>query len=253
MRDERRRGVRDAPIRSRSVERGPFPARGAPSRPSRTPRGPPRAPTRTQRRRAGQPAKILAGPRRAQAVPRPDGFIDALVDSGAHKYCEFKRWADVDAVGRARAPVPASRAGGVQGPNLARGEAIADRLLKRVVAAVAAGVDGRSSAAGIATTNVAIGAPGSEWGVGERVRSGTRESAPGDGRRDGGATTARARTRASAAMPLRSPPPLPAPRRGSPVRARAQRRRISARGCGVSRAGQVRRVVGRFGPGVGAA
>ena len=60
---------------------------------------------------AGQPAEILAGPRRAQAVLRADRFIDALVDSGAHKYCEFKAvnqtWMLWD--GRAH-PVPASRA-----------------------------------------------------------------------------------------------------------------------------------------------
>ena len=195
---------------------------------------------------AGQPAEILAGPRRAQAVLRSRSFHRrARRLRGAQVLRVQGGQSDVDAVGRARAPGAGVARGGVQGPaHDPGGEAIADASSQeRRVAHI--GERGRRIG------RRQRGPRRRERGdrrAGKRVGGFRgRKSAPGDGR--WGWRGRRRRVpgpeRALSRVPLRSPPPLPTPRRGGPVRARAQRRRLRRRGCGVSRAWQVRRVVGK--------
>ena len=114
-----------------------------------------------------------------------DGFIDALVDSGAHKYCEFKAvnqtWMLWD--GRAH-PVPASRAEVFRDRHMTPGEKRSlMRLLKSVVSRISANADeGLVVGSGDPDdANVAIGAPGSEWGG-----SGGESRHPGTAAGDGG-------------------------------------------------------------------
>ena len=120
------RRCRSGPARS---ERGPVP-RARRTRPDRRVRLVVHRVPRPERSGdvPGQPAKILAGPRRAQAVPRRRRFhrrarrlrrAQVLRVQGAGR--------DVDAVGRARAPGAGVARGGVQGPEHdPGGEAIAD-------------------------------------------------------------------------------------------------------------------------------
>ena len=112
-----------------------------------------------------------------------DDFVQALVNSGAHKYCEFKALDQTWLLWEGEAsPVPASRAEVFRDRSMPPGDKRAlMRFLKRVVALA-------ESEAGLVVgsgdpddANVAIGAPGSEWGgTGGRHLNGG-ESAPGDG------------------------------------------------------------------------
>ena len=263
VRDERRRGVRGAdadpvPLDPNEV---PFPARGAP------------VPTvayaswSTACPDPNAAATYLGNRRRFSldlAAPKlcfgADGFIDALVDSGAHKYCEFKAinqtWMLWD--GRAH-PVPASRAEVFRDRHMTPGEKRSlMRLLKRVVATVAADADEKLvvGCGDPDDANVAIGAPGSEWGgLGNASGPGRGGRHPGtaagdDGDDDRPCPDPRERFRECLSVRHRLSPRLAAAVQYA--LALSDDESVLA-GAGFRALGRYVASLGRFGPGVGAA
>ena len=274
-RDERRGDVHAAGRVPLDPNEVPFPARGAPvpsvayaSWSTMCPDPNAAATSLGNRRRF---SLDLAAPKLCFGADR---FIDALVDSGAHKYCEFKAvnqtWMLWD--GRAH-PVPASRAEVFRDRSMTPGEKRSlMRLLKRVVSHQAESDENLVFGSGDPDdANVAIGAPGSEWrglgGASGPGRAGSRHpgAAAGDGGEDQNQNQNRDQTEDQ------TDPPCPDPRERfreclsvrhglSPRLASAVQYALALSddesvlaGAGFRALGRYVASLGRFGPGVGAA